>query len=313
MHHESFLLAASDTSQLFVNHWFNGQTPKAVVMISHGLAEHSGRYGRFAQALVSAGFEVYAPDQRGHGQTALSGLNGPLGHYADDKGWSKVVADLASLNHHIRKRHPQTPIFLLGHSMGSYISQAYLVEHSRDVHGAILSGSNFQPPALYQVAGLIARLERFRQGPRGQSALLEFLSFGSFNKAFKPTRTDFDWLSRDPAEVDAYINDPLCGFRASNQLWIDMLGGLRNISLVSNLAKIDPQLPLLVVGGARDPVSDGKRLNDLASALRKNGNASVQLKIYPDARHELLNETNRDEVTRDLIQWLANAAPPKLA
>jgi alpha-beta hydrolase superfamily lysophospholipase len=154
------------------------------------------------------------------------------------------------------------------------------------------------------VAGLIARFERFRQGATGRSALLEFLSFGSFNKAFKPTRTDFDWLSRDPAEVDRYINDPLCGFRCTNQLWIDLLGGLQDITKPENLARIAKTLPMLVVGGACDPVSDGERLKDLARALRQSGNPSVTLKIYPDARHELLNETNRDAVTADLVQWL---------
>jgi alpha-beta hydrolase superfamily lysophospholipase len=270
-------------------------------MIAHGMAEHSERYARLAQTLVDQGYGVYALDLRGHGRTAQHGVQG---HFADQDGWQKVVNDLHSLQQHIRQQHPQSPIFLLGHSMGSYIGQAYLLQHSADLQGAILSGSNYQPVALYKVAGLIARFERLRQGPIGRSALLEFLSFGSFNKAFKPTRTDFDWLSRDPAEVDRYINDPLCGFRCTNQLWIDLLGGLQDITKPENLARIVKTLPMLVVGGACDPVSDGKRLNDLAFALRQSGNPSVALKIYPDARHELLNETNRDAVTADLVQWL---------
>jgi alpha-beta hydrolase superfamily lysophospholipase len=270
-------------------------------MIAHGMAEHSERYARVAQTLVDQGYGVYALDLRGHGRTVQHGVQG---HFADQDGWQKVVNDLHSLQQHIRQQHPQSPIFLLGHSMGSYIGQAYLVQHSADLQGAILSGSNYQPVALYKVAGLIARFERLRQGPTGRSALLEFLSFGSFNKAFKPTRTDFDWLSRDPAEVDRYINDPLCGFRCTNQLWIDLLGGLQDITKPENLARIAKTLPMLVVGGACDPVSDGKRLNDLAHALRQSGNPSVALKIYPDARHELLNETNRDTVTANLVQWL---------
>ena len=304
MSHDSFWLSASDASKLFVNHWLSVQPPKGVVMIAHGMAEHSERYARLAQTLVDQGYGVYALDLRGHGRTAQHGVQG---HFADQDGWQKVVNDLHSLQQHIRKQHPQSPIFLLGHSMGSYIGQAYLVQHSADLQGAILSGSNYQPVALYKVAGLIARFERFRQGPTGFSALLEFLSFGSFNKAFKPTRTDFDWLSRDPAEVDRYINDPLCGFRCTNQLWIDLLGGLQDITRPENLARIVKTLPLLVVGGACDPVSDGKRLNDLAHALRQSGNPSVALKIYPDARHELLNETNREAVTADLVQWLEEA------
>ena len=304
MPQDSFWLTSSDSCTLFVNHWFAQAPPKGVMMIAHGMAEHSARYERLATVLVEHGYEVYALDLRGHGRTAQQGLKG---HFADQEGWAKVVNDLDCLQRHIRIKHPKTPLFLMGHSMGSYIAQAYLLQHSADVQGAILSGSNYQPMALYKVAGLIARFERFRQGPTGLSALLEFLSFGSFNKAFKPARTDFDWLSRDPVEVDRYINDPLCGFRCTNQLWIDLLGGLQQISEPRNLALIDKTLPMWVIGGACDPVSDGKRLNDLASALRQNGNTSVQLKIYPGARHELLNETHRAEVTSDLLQWLESA------
>ncbi|MFC5695609.1 alpha/beta hydrolase [Pseudomonas sp. GCM10022186] len=304
MRHDAFWLDASDAVPLYVNHWAGDAPPRAVVMLSHGMAEHSGRYARLGDALVAAGIELYALDQRGHGRSAEHGV---LGQYATADGWNKVIGDLASLNHHIRQQHPQVPIFLLGHSMGSYIGQAYLMQHSCSLHGAILSGSNYQPVALYKVARLVARFERWRQGKEGRSALIDFLSFGSFNKAFKPNRTAFDWLSRDPLEVDKYVGDPLCGFRCTNQLWLDLLGGLQNITPPKNLAQIDPDLPLLVIGGERDPVSDGRRLQDLAAALRLAGIKDVQLNIYPGARHELLNESNRDEVTRDLIDWLEQA------
>lgn len=304
MLHQAFWLNSTDAAPLFVNRWYAEQPPKALLMVAHGMAEHSGRYARLAEALVAQGFEVYAHDQRGHGKTAEHGL---LGHYADNKGWELVVNDLASLNHHMRQTHPQVPIFLLGHSMGSYISQAYLMHHSCSLQGAILSGSNYQPVALYRAGQLLARFERWRQGPLGRSALLKFVSFGSFNKAFKPNRTAFDWLSRDPLEVDKYINDPLCGFRCSNQLWVDLLGGLQQITPLENLAQIDSSLPLLVIGGACDPVSDGHRQQDLGNALSAAGNQHVQVKLYPDARHELLNESNRNEVTAYIIDWLQQA------
>jgi alpha-beta hydrolase superfamily lysophospholipase len=161
--------------------------------------------------------------------------------------------------------------------------------------------------ALYRAARQIARLEKLRQGGKGRSALIEWLSFGSFNNKFKPLRTRFDWLSRDPAEVDKYAADPLCGFRCTNQFWIDLLGGLQQISKASNLAQIDPGLPLLVIGGECDPVSEGKRLTDLANALRRAGSQHLQLKIYPQARHELFNESNRDEVTADVLAWIDQA------
>ena len=301
---ETFWLEANDRSGLFVNQWLPDSTPRAVVLLAHGMAEHSGRYAHLGQALCAAGFALYAHDQRGHGKTAERGT---LGYFADNDGWFAVVSDVASLSRHIGQAHPGIPVFLLGHSMGSYIAQAYVMHHSASLQGVILSASNFQPVALYRAASLIARLERWRQGAKGRSALIEWLSFGSFNKAFKPNRTPYDWLSRDPAQVDAYASDPLCGFRCTNQLWIDLLGGLQQISKASNLAQIDPGLPLLIIGGECDPVSEGKRLTDLARALRNAGNRQLQLNLYPQARHELFNETNRDEVMADVIKWLNQA------
>ncbi|WP_330212730.1 alpha/beta hydrolase [Pseudomonas sp. Z18(2022)] len=305
MNHTTFWLTANDRSRVYVNQWLPDGPPKALIMLAHGMAEHSGRYARLAQALCDAGYGLYAPDQRGHGRTADEGT---LGLFAEKDGWNKVVGDLASLNQHIGQQAPGVPIILLGHSMGSYIAQAYLLHHSASLNGAILSGSNFQTVALYGAAKVIAHVERLRQGLRGRSALIDFLSFGSFNKAFKPNRTAFDWLSRDPAEVDKYVNDPLCGFRCTNQLWIDLLGGLQQISKASNLAQIDPGLPILIMGGECDPVSEGKRLKSLANALREAGCQNLELSIYPQARHELFNETNRDAVTADVLAWLAQAA-----
>ena len=301
MPYSTFCLSASDSFQLHIHRWSTDKPPRAVVMLAHGLAEHAARYARLGEALAGHGFELFALDQRGHGKTAQHGI---LGHFADQNGWGKVVSDLACLNHHIRQQYPSVPIFLLGHSMGSYIAQAYLMQHSCSLQGAILSGSNFQPARIYRIAGLIARLERWRLGSTGRSRLINFLSFGSFNKAIKTARTEFDWLSRDPEEVDRYVGDPLCGFIATTQLWVDLLGGLEGISDVQQLAQIDPDLPVLVMGGDCDPVSAGQRLNDLAGALRVAGLQNIQLKIYPGARHELLNESNRDEVTGYLINWL---------
>jgi len=301
---DSFWLDANDRTCLFVNRWLPAGAAKAIVLLAHGMAEHGGRYARLGDALCGAGFGLYAHDQRGHGKTAERGTPG---YFADHDGWCAVVSDVATLQQHINQAHPGVPVFLLGHSMGSYVAQSYLLHHSASLHGAILSASNFQPPMLYRAASLIARFERWRQGPTGRSALIDWLSFGSFNKAFKPNRTRYDWLSRDPAEVDAYAADPLCGFRCTNQFWIDLLGGLQQISTPANLSQIDASLPILIIGGECDPVSAGKRLTDLANALRQSGNQSVQLKVYPQARHELFNETNRDAVMADVIAWLEQA------
>lgn len=302
MRHEAFWLTANDATQLYVNHWSSDGQPKAIVMIAHGMAEHSQRYARFAQSLAEQGISVFALDQRGHGHTATVGT---LGYFASERGWDLVVNDLSCLNHHIRIHYPNTPIFLLGHSMGSYVALAYLMQHSCSMQGAILSGSNYFKRSLrYRMAMAVTRFERWRLGAKGRSKLLDTVMFYPHQRAIKARRTNWDWLSRDSAQVDAYINDPLCGFTCTTQLWIDFLGGLKHVTPVQNMIQIDNYLPLLIIGGDADPVNRGHRLIDLANVLRESGNRAVDVHIYPEARHEVLHEVNYEEVTADIIQWL---------
>jgi alpha-beta hydrolase superfamily lysophospholipase len=305
MRHEAFWLSANDQTKLYVNHWSSDEQPIAIVMIAHGMAEHSQRYARFAAALTEHGISVFALDQRGHGRSAASGT---LGHFADEQGWNLVVNDLCQLNHHVRVRYPTTPIFLLGHSMGSYVALAYLMQHSCSLQGAILSGSNYFKTSLrYRAAMALARFERWRLGAKGRSALLNKVIFYPCQRAVKARRTNWDWLTRDAAQVDAYIKDPMCGFICTTQLWLDLLGGLQHITPVQNMVQIENNLPLLIVGGGADPINHGHRLIDLANALRESGNRAVDVHIYPQARHEMLQETNHLEVTAGIIQWLSAA------
>lgn len=305
MRHEAFWLIGNDATELYVNHWFSEEQPVAIVMIAHGMAEHSQRYARFAEALSEQGISVFALDQRGHGRTAKLGT---LGHFADQQGWDLVVNDLSCLNHHIRLDYPTTPIFLLGHSMGSYIALGYLMQHSCSMQGAILSGSNYFKTSLrYRAAMSIARFERWRLGAKGRSALLDKVVFYPYQRAIKKRRTDWDWLTRDTQQVDAYIKDPLCGFTCTTQLWLDFLGGLQLVTPVKNMVQIDNDLPLLIIGGDADPINHGHRLIGLANALRESGNRAVDVRIYPQARHEVLQETNHVEVTADIIQWIKTA------
>lgn len=305
MGHAAFWLTTNDSTELYVNHWFTEQAPRAIVMISHGMAEHSQRYARFATALAQQGIAVFALDQRGHGHTAALGT---LGYFADDNGWSLVVNDLCCLNHHIRLHFPTTPIFLFGHSMGSYIALNYLMQHSCSLQGAILSGSNyFKTSARYRIAMALARFERWRLGAKGRSKALELLIFYPYRRAIKKRRTNWDWLSRDAQQVQAYIDDPLCGFICTTQLWLDVLLGLQNITPVQHMVQIENDLPLLIVGGEADPINHGRRLIDLADVLRESGNRAVDIKLYPQARHEVLQEINYAAVTADIIQWLNTA------
>jgi alpha-beta hydrolase superfamily lysophospholipase len=307
MNQSTFILRAPDGVELHVYRWLPAGAPKAVVQIAHGLAEHGARYARLAEALTGAGYAVYANDHRGHGHTAKTPAQ--LGFFAERDGWRKCLDDLWLLNRHIATVHPGAPVLLLGHSMGSTMAQQFITEHGDSIAGVVLSGPNGQPTGMASIGRLITRVERLRLGGRGHSALVGNLTFGAFNKRFAPARTEFDWLSRDPAEVDKYVADPLCGFPASVQLWIELLGAWAEISRPASYERIPKDLPVYVMAGKRDPVSEGARqIEPMLAAFRAARLKNVERRIYADARHELFNETNRDEVTRDLIEWLDRVA-----
>jgi alpha-beta hydrolase superfamily lysophospholipase len=303
MQASTFTVTAPDGAALFVHRWLPDGSAKAVVQIAHGLAEHGGRYARLAQALTEAGYAVYAGDHRGHGRSVATPAD--LGFFGERDGWRLVVDDLWRLNRRIAADHPGLPIILVGHSMGSFLAQDFISEHGDALAGVVLSGSDGKPLALAALGRLVARVERLRLGRRGRSEVLHAFSFGAFNKPFAPIRTAFDWLSRDPAEVDKYAADPLCGFPASVQLWIDMLDALGEIADPGRQARIPKTLPILVIAGSRDAVSrNTKGLDQLLAAYRAAGLQKVTHRFYPEGRHELFNEINRDEVTRDLIAWM---------
>jgi alpha-beta hydrolase superfamily lysophospholipase len=300
MQASTFILPVLDSVPLFVYRWQPEQAPKAVVQIAHGWAEHAGRYSRVAAALCRQGYAVYADDHRGHGRTATTPAD--LGFFAESDGWNKCIHDLWQLNQRITADYPRTPTVILGHSLGSFMVQQFICDHGDAVVAAVLSGSNGRPPATAPLGLLFAHLERLRVGAHGKSPSLQRLFFGAFNKPFSPARTPFDWLSRDPIEVDTYIADPLCGFDSQVQLFIDILRALPALSRSSCQACIPKTLPIYIFRGSRDPV--GENIDQLLTAYRAAGLQNVTYKLYPDGRHETLNEINRDEVTRDLIAWL---------
>lgn len=301
---EELTLTAKDGQELFVYRWLppEGSEIRATVQIAHGMAEHGVRYERLAQALNAEGYVVYANDHRGHGKSAGGDAN--LGWGGEDS-WRACADDLGTIGAHIAEQHPDLPRVLFGHSMGSFMTLTYLIEHSAKVDVAVLSGTSNGGDLLQKAGRVVAKLERLRQGPRGKSKLLAFLSFGSFNNAFKPARTDFDWLSKDEAEVDKYVADPWCGFDVTNQWWVDFLGGLIELGDDAKLRKIRADLPIYVFAGDQDPVgAQGKNVCALVDRLRATGHARVKQTLYPGGRHEMINERERDQVTRELIDWL---------
>ena len=298
----NFTLGAPDRVNLFVYSWLPAGPPTAVVQIAHGLAEHAGRYARLAQELTTAGYAVYANDHRGHGGTAVTPDD--LGFFAEQDGWQRCLDDLWQLNRHIAAAHPGVPIILLGHSMGSTLAEEFMGEHGEAVQGIVLSGANGKPSQLATLGRAITRAEKARLGARGRSKLVQSLTFEAFNKRFAPARTAFDWLSRDPAEVDKYVADPLCGFPATVQLWIDLLDAWARVSTAAHRKRVPRTLPIYMIAGGRDPVSgDTRQLEPWLRDYRSAGFTKLEHKFYPDARHELFNETNRTQVTADVIRW----------
>ena len=295
-------VTTSDGTALHTYRWLPEGSPRAVVQIAHGMAEHAARYGRLAEALTAAGFAVYANDHRGHGSTASKADHG---YFADQEGWESVVADLRRVTDLAREEQPDLPVFLLGHSMGSFLSRAYVIEDSRQLAGLVLSGTAGDPGLLGKVGGIVAATEAKVRGPRHVSTLLDKLTFGQYNAAFKPNRTDFDWLSRDDAEVDLYVADELCGNTFTSGFFADLLGGLAGINDRRQVARVRRDLPILLVSGDADPVGDsGKGVRAVAEQYESVGVADVTCTLYPGARHEIFNETNRDEVTADVVAWL---------
>jgi alpha-beta hydrolase superfamily lysophospholipase len=301
--------AASDGKIIRIRHFPPEGRPKGALLIIHGMAEHSGRYARLASALAPLSLDVWVPDHRGHGLTAA----GPdeLGHFADKGGFFRVLEDLEGLARKIKVDSPGAPLFVLGHSMGSLLLQGLMARCGDLFAGVALSATAGPGNPLAPVGVLIGNLVCAVRGPASRSPFLDSLGFGPNNAAFKPTRTRFDWLSRDSAEVDAYIGDPLCGFVCTAAFYRDLAQGLLYIHKREVMGKIPRSLPVYLFAGSRDPVGAAPgTLARLVDSYREMGMADVEAKIYPEGRHESLNETNRDEVMRDLAAWLAKRLGP---
>ena len=289
---------AADGTAIYYRRWLPASRPRAIVQVVHGAAEHSGRYDRFAKALVQSGYAVYATDHRGHGRTRLR--SGQLGDAGPD-GWNRMVEDEMQFSQQLRAGNPGTPLVLFGHSLGSFIAQDYITRKPELIDALVLSGTSYSPPppqAFLDQADAAAKKD-----PHGDSAIWAGL-FADFNKPFTG-KPGFQWLSRDAAEVAKYENDPLAGFAFSNELTRDIFFGFAHMRNPALEAKIPKNLPVLVIQGELDPVGENlkgtQRLLDRFQAL---GISNVEHHFYPGARHEVLNETNRDGVTRDVLAWL---------
>ena len=298
---DSFSLTASDGHQVACYSWVPDK-PRAVIQIAHGMGEHARRYDWVARQLNEKGFAVYANDQRGHG-----GTSGPVLGYMGADGWNRALADMYELGQLARSRHDGLKLILLGHSMGSMLSQQYVTRYGCAIDALALSGSpGFKESKLAFVNRWLMKLENWRHGPDGTSELMQNALFGNANKPFDvPGATGYEWLSRDAEEVAVYIADQQCGFVLTPGSLIDMSQGSAISQQKLSLAKIPQNLPVYVFSGSEDPIH-GERvdLDRMVNAYRRRGLTQLTYKLYPGGRHEMFNETNRDEVVTDLVQWL---------
>ena len=283
--------------------WTPEGEPKAVLQIVHGIAEFVERYDGFAEYLNGLGYLVVAEDHMGHGQSI--GAKGVRGYFHG--GWSAAVRDTYRLMKDTMAEYPDLPYVLFGHSMGSFMARTILAKYpDSGITAAIICGTGWQPGPVLKVGIGAAKLVCRQIGEETPSEKLQSIIFGSYNSKVEHPRTPYDWLTRDPKIVDAYIAHPLCGFTASSGLLRDMLTGIEYVQQKENLARMKMDLPVLFIAGGDDPVgSYGKGVEQAAQAFRRAGMERVDVKIYPLCRHEILNEINKEEIFRDIRDWLA--------
>lgn len=304
MNIQTAFIPMSDKHELFTVHWSSDTpNPKGIIILFHGMAEHILRYSPFATFLTKQGYEVYGHDQRGHGKTAKR--NGVYGFFAEVGGFDRVVQDGYERMKSIKEIHPGVPVTIFGHSMGSFIVRRLMELYSKEMDAVILSGTGGNPKWLGDVGRIIAKREIKRKGKQTPSPLLNQLSFGSFNKKFRPNRTDFDWLSSDNKQVDVYMDDDMCGGICTTQFYYDLFTGIKQLYKRKEIQKIRPDLPILFVSGAEDPVGNfGKGVQEAVDSYVQNGINHVTVKLYERARHELLQESNKEQVYIDIVAWL---------
>ncbi|MBW8444230.1 MAG: alpha/beta hydrolase [Arenimonas sp.] len=305
-------IATVTGAELSYHHQPATMPARGIVVICHGLAEHSRRYRRFAEALSAAGYHVFAHDHRGHGETTA--IDAPPGRFARREGWRLVIADTLALRDFAAGQYPGLPVILFGHSMGGLVALNTAADHPEAFDAVAVWNSNFRPGLAGRFALLVLAIERILKGSDVPSQILPRATFLAWGKRIPNRRTDADWLSRDPQEVDAYVNDPLCGFDASVSLWRDVFTLTFRGASVEQLSLLPKDKPIHLVGGGQDPATDNaKAVQWLSRRLGKLGFSAVTTRIYPGMRHETLNEIGREEATADFVAWCDTVTAPTTA
>lgn len=283
--------------------WIPDGEVRAVLQISHGMSEHIERYRGFAEHLAGRGVLVVGHDHLGHGGSAAS--EDDYGYFAEENGNRILIQDLYKVFRLTKKEYGNVPYILFGHSMGSFLARQYLCCHGAELDGAVICGTGYQPEIIVKSALAICKIEAALFGWRYRSRLLRFMSFGSYNAKFRPNRTDSDWLSRNEENVDAYRADSRCGFAFTVNGYYNMFLGMYKIIRKEYLEHMPKTLPVFFIAGAEDPVGNaGKGVLRVVKMFQDIGMKNVSCRLYPQDRHELLNEPDREEVYEHILKWM---------
>lgn len=303
MKQEWTFLSADGKTDIHAVEWIPENGVCAVLQISHGMVEYIERYDRFAEYMNEHGILVVGNDHLGHGQSVVS--DEMHGFFARPDGNGCVISDLHTLRSLTEKKYPGKPYFLLGHSMGSFLARQYMMMHGKGLQGVIVMGTGCQSAATLAAGRLICHTMALFKGWQYRSTLVNNLAFSGNNKAFEPSRTRADWLTRDEKTVDAYCADPWCSFIFTLNGFDQMLRGMQYMQTGKHLALAPKKCPVLFVSGENDPVGNfGKSVKQVCEQYRQAGFEKVSIKLYPEDRHEILNELDRDAVYQDLKKWI---------
>ena len=293
------ILSEIDHQELYGTLFYAKNSQKALVAVFHGMAEHRHRYHYFAEQLVNDGYVVLTCDHRGHGDSGAV-----LGYFAKENGWFVNLEDLHQLVTEAKKQFPKLPTIIFGHSMGTLFARSYLKRFEKEIVGMVLSGTPAENP-LATIGNNVAGVIRTFKGEHYRSKLLDNMSFGSFNKVVDNPKTDFDWLSKNADNVHAYIADEKCGYIFTTRGFQDVTVGLKDVYSPEGWTKEDSNLPIAFFSGGEDPCSCVKNgFENAVEKLKSFGYRNVTSKIYPKLRHEILNEDDKNEVIKDIIDFM---------
>lgn len=305
---KNFFQTMTDGLDINVNRWIPDSEPKAIILISHGMAEHSLRYDKVASYFTDAGFLVSAHDHRGHGKTAQKQIEKGepgFGYLADKNGYLRATEDIIEIANKLKEEFPNKKIILIGHSFGSFLSQNLIENNSNCIDQCILLGTRGPMLPIVKVGYALSNILYFFGLKKKQSNLMDNLMFNGYNSKIKNSRTKFDWLTKDNFIVDMYLADQWCGFKMKTEFYHELLKMLKTIHKSKNIKKIPAELPIFIATGKDDPVgSYGKTVEKLFNIYKSNGIKDVELKLYENDRHELLNETDSEQVINDIIDWI---------